>query len=138
MKPPRNIMTLNLPFLMEFVVYLTNRCNLRCEMCSQYGENFKEKACPDLPVYEWKKFFDLFSGMLSSPNLQSPLILTHVSKSSVMTSSRRPSPPTTHMHTHTHTHINTHTYTHECTYTHTRVHTHTHIPVWDRVLSLSS
>ena len=54
--------------------------------------------------------------MLSSPNLQSPLILTHVSKSSVMTSSRRPSPPTTHMHTctytHTHTHMNAHTYTH--------------------------
>ena len=66
--------------------------------------------------------------MLPSPNLQSPLILTHVSKSSVMTSSRRPSPPSTHMCTCTHTH----------THTHTSAHTHTYIPVWDRVLSLSS
>ena len=62
-------MTLNLPFLMEFVVYLTNRCNLRCEMCSQYGENFKEKACPDLPVYEWKKFFDTISDVNPKPKI---------------------------------------------------------------------
>ena len=62
-------MTLNLPFVMEFVVYLTNRCNLRCEMCSQYGENFKEFACPDLPVEEWKKFFDTISDVNPKPKI---------------------------------------------------------------------
>ncbi len=62
-------MTLNLPFVMEFVVYLTNRCNLRCEMCSQYGENFKELACPDLPFDEWKKFFDSISDVSPKPKI---------------------------------------------------------------------
>ena len=62
-------MTLNLPFVMEFVVYLTNRCNLRCEMCSQYGENFKELACPDLPLEEWKKFFDSISDVSPKPKI---------------------------------------------------------------------
>ena len=54
---------------MEFVVYLTNRCNLRCEMCSQYGENYKEFACPDLPFSEWKKFFASISDVVPKPKI---------------------------------------------------------------------
>ncbi len=49
-------MTINLPFVMEFVIYLTNRCNLACEMCSQYGENFKENAPQELSLEDWEKF----------------------------------------------------------------------------------
>lgn len=54
---------------MEFVVYLTNRCNLQCEMCSQYGENYKEFACPDLPFSEWKKFFASISDVVPKPKI---------------------------------------------------------------------
>lgn len=50
-------MTVNLPFVMDFVIYLTNRCNLACEMCSQYGEGYKENAHKELTITEWKKFF---------------------------------------------------------------------------------
>lgn len=62
-------MSLNLPFVMEFVVYLTNRCNLRCEMCSQYGDNFKEFAGKELSFEEWKPFFDSLSDVTPKPKI---------------------------------------------------------------------
>lgn len=62
-------MTINLPFIMEFVVYLTNRCNLRCEMCSQYGENYKEFAGKELSFDEWVKFFETINDVNPKPKI---------------------------------------------------------------------
>lgn len=62
-------MTVNLPFVMDFVIYLTNRCNLACEMCSQYGENFKENAPQELSLEEWKKFLSEISDTNPKPKI---------------------------------------------------------------------
>lgn len=58
-----------LPFVMEFVVYLTNRCNLRCKMCSQYGDNYKENACSELNIEQWKNFFRMISDVSPKPKI---------------------------------------------------------------------
>lgn len=62
-------MTVDLPFTMEFVVYLTNKCNLRCAMCTQYGDNYKENAKQDMPLEDWKKFFDSISDTNPKPKI---------------------------------------------------------------------
>jgi len=62
-------MTIELPFVMEFILYITNRCNLACEMCSQYGENFKENAPKEMSLSEWDNFFQSISDVNPKPKL---------------------------------------------------------------------
>lgn len=62
-------MTVNLPFVMDFIIYLTNRCNLACEMCSQYGENFKENAPKELSLDEWRGFLQDISDTNPKPKI---------------------------------------------------------------------
>lgn len=49
---------INLPFEMEFILNLTYRCNLRCKMCTQYGQNYKEHAIEELNIAEWLNFLN--------------------------------------------------------------------------------
>ena len=60
---------LQLPFVMDFVLNLTYRCNLRCEMCTQYGANFKENAGEDLDINVWLKFLAEIKDIEPKPNL---------------------------------------------------------------------
>lgn len=62
-------MTVNLPFVMNFVIYLTNRCNLACKMCSQYGQNYKENAPKELNISDWEKFFVEISDTNPKPKI---------------------------------------------------------------------
>ena len=62
-------MAVELPFVMNFIIYLTNRCNLACEMCSQYGQNYKENAPKELTVEEWKSFLKEISNTNPKPNI---------------------------------------------------------------------
>ena len=62
-------MTINLPFVMDFIIYLTNRCNLACEMCSQYGDNFKENSPQELSLDDWKKFLQSVSDTNPKPKI---------------------------------------------------------------------
>lgn len=77
-------MVLKLPFVMEFVVYLTNRCNLRCKMCSQYGENYKENACPEIDFEKWKDFFRSLNDVEPRPKIiligGEPLLYPNIDK----------------------------------------------------------
>lgn len=54
---------------MEFIVYLTNRCNLCCEMCTQYGENFKENSPREMSIDEWDKFFRSIADVYPKPKI---------------------------------------------------------------------
>ena len=48
---------LELPFQMEFVVNLTHRCNMTCNMCTQYGATFKNNTLNEMTFEEWDNFF---------------------------------------------------------------------------------
>lgn len=39
-----------------FVINLTYKCNLACDMCIQYGDGFKRNSCSELSLREWEKF----------------------------------------------------------------------------------
>ena len=62
-------MVINLPFVMNFIVYLTNRCNLACKMCSQYGQNYKENAPKELDICDWENFFAEISDTNPKPKI---------------------------------------------------------------------
>ena len=62
-------MTIDLPFQMDFIINLTFRCNLRCKMCTQYGENFKEHAQEELSIKDWLKFLDEIKEFNPKPKL---------------------------------------------------------------------
>ncbi len=44
------------PLPTEFIITLTHKCNLVCDMCTQYGGDFKNNKVVDLPAQEWEKF----------------------------------------------------------------------------------
>ena len=58
-----------IPFEMEFLINLTYRCNLRCEMCTQYGTNFKENAKDELDVNYWINFLDTIKDLEPKPKI---------------------------------------------------------------------
>ncbi len=62
-------MIINLPFQMEFILNLTYRCNLRCEMCTQYGDNYKEKALEELDIKYWLNFLDEIKDINPKPKI---------------------------------------------------------------------
>ena len=62
-------MTVNLPFVMNFIIYLTNRCNLACEMCSQYGDYYKENAPKELSIAEWQNFLEEIADTEPKPKI---------------------------------------------------------------------
>lgn len=62
-------MTINLPFQFEFVLNLTHKCNLRCSMCTQYGEDYKENAQQELDISYWLKFLNEIKKFNPKPKL---------------------------------------------------------------------
>ena len=62
-------MTIELPFQMEFIINLTFRCNLRCKMCTQYGENYKEQAMGELEIEDWMNFLEEIKDVNPKPKL---------------------------------------------------------------------
>lgn len=62
-------MTVDLPFQFDFILNLTFRCNLRCEMCTQYGKDYKEQAVGELNVNDWIKFFEELREINPKPKL---------------------------------------------------------------------
>ena len=60
---------INLPFEMEFILNLTYRCNLRCKMCTQYGQNYKELACEELNIAEWLNFLNDIKTINPKPKI---------------------------------------------------------------------
>ncbi len=44
------------PLPTNFIINLTHKCNLACDMCTQYGGHFKNNKLIDLPAQEWEKF----------------------------------------------------------------------------------
>jgi MoaA/NifB/PqqE/SkfB family radical SAM enzyme len=40
------------------VINLTNRCNLACDMCIQYGDGYKNNSCGELPIEAWAKLIE--------------------------------------------------------------------------------
>lgn len=62
-------MTIHLPFKMEFLLYLTGNCNLRCEMCCQYGEGYKEYAKDEMTLNEWDSFLQTIADVEPKPVL---------------------------------------------------------------------
>lgn len=73
-----------IPFEMEFLINLTYRCNLRCEMCTQYGDNFKENANNELDVQSWINFLDTIKDLEPKPKIilmgGEPLIYRDIEK----------------------------------------------------------
>lgn len=62
-------MTIDLPFQIEFIVNLTFRCNLRCKMCTQYGENYKEQAMDEIDIEDWVVFLDEIKDVNPKPKI---------------------------------------------------------------------
>lgn len=58
-----------IPFEIEFLINLTYRCNLSCEMCTQYGNNFKENAKDELEVNSWISFLDTIKDLEPKPKI---------------------------------------------------------------------
>lgn len=46
------------PLPTEFLITLTHKCNLTCDMCTQYGGKYKNHQVIDLPAKEWEKFIE--------------------------------------------------------------------------------
>jgi len=44
------------PLPTSFVLTLTHKCNLACDMCTQYGGMYKNNQIVDLPACEWERF----------------------------------------------------------------------------------
>lgn len=53
---------------MEFVVYLTFRCNFHCNMCTQ-GEEFRTNEVEELSVDGWCKLFDSLTSKIEHPRI---------------------------------------------------------------------
>lgn len=62
-------MIIELPFQMEFVINLTFKCNLRCQMCTQYGKNYKEYAIEELDIEYWINFLKQIKDINPKPKL---------------------------------------------------------------------
>ena len=60
---------LKLPFQMEFVVNLTHRCNMTCNMCTQYGATFKNNTLDEMTFEEWDTFFDSIKSVSPKPQV---------------------------------------------------------------------
>ena len=60
---------LKLPFQMEFVVNLTHRCNMTCNMCTQYGATFKNNTLNEMTFEEWDTFFDSIKSVSPKPQV---------------------------------------------------------------------
>lgn len=60
---------LKLPFQMEFIVNLTHRCNMRCNMCTQYGSTFKNNSLDEMTFEEWDKFFESIKFVSPKPQI---------------------------------------------------------------------
>lgn len=77
-------MTIELPFQMEFIINLTFRCNLRCKMCTQYGEHYKEHAMAELDIDDWINFLEQIKDVNPKPKLilmgGEPLLYKHFEK----------------------------------------------------------
>lgn len=53
---------------MEFVIYLTFRCNNNCDMCFQ-NEDFKKAKIKELSAEEWNIFFDSITKKIKHPKV---------------------------------------------------------------------
>lgn len=53
---------------MEFLIYLTFRCNFHCNMCTQ-GEEFRKADYNELSAVEWGKLFDDLTQKIEHPRL---------------------------------------------------------------------
>lgn len=53
---------------MEFVVYLTFRCNFKCDMCTQ-GAEFREKTTRELSAEKWDILFDSLTKKIEHPRI---------------------------------------------------------------------
>lgn len=53
---------------MEFLIYLTFRCNFHCNMCTQ-GEEFRNSNYEELSAEEWGKLFDVLKEKVEQPQL---------------------------------------------------------------------
>jgi len=47
-----------LPQPKEFILFLTYKCNLSCDMCTQYGGKFKKYNSNELTIDEWESFIE--------------------------------------------------------------------------------
>ena len=54
---------------MSILISLTHRCNLKCSMCTQYGEGFKELAQNELSADEWDRFFESIAKINPKPEI---------------------------------------------------------------------
>lgn len=53
---------------MEFVVYLTFRCNFKCDMCTQ-GSEFREQTMSELCAEDWNILFDSLTKKIEHPRI---------------------------------------------------------------------
>ena len=60
---------LKLPFQMEFIVNLTHRCNMTCNMCTQYGATFKNNTLQEMTYEEWDNFFESIKTIRPRPQI---------------------------------------------------------------------
>lgn len=54
---------------MEFIINLTFKCNLRCKMCNQYGDGYKDNALDEMTYENWETFFYSISDVEPKPKI---------------------------------------------------------------------